>query len=110
MLNSSTLSSSALDCPQSSFALRAEQELASFHHAVAALYGSEEANRAAADWLSAFESAPSQPDSLSWRRITQAASSRLASRLSERPSGALGRIRQLVKKHAGHTPCLCGAR
>jgi len=105
MLNSSTL-----DCPQSPFAVRAEQELASFHHAVAELYGPEEAERAAADWLTAFESTPATSDALPWRRITQTASSRLASRLVVPPAGALGRIRQLVKKHAGHAPCFCGAR
>ncbi len=106
------LNSSAIDCPQSSFAVRAEQELASFHHAVAELYGSEEANRAAADWLSAFESTPGQPDTFSWTRITQSASSRLASRLATRPAGTFSRIRQLVKKQTGHAPsfCSCGAR
>jgi|GEM_PF-4709540 hypothetical protein len=98
--------SSTIVLPQSSFAVRAEQELASFHRAVAELYGSAEADRAAEDWLRAFESTSGKSDEHSFRRIAQAASTRLASRLAA-PRNTLGRIRKLISARAGHTPCFC---
>ncbi|HWT65316.1 MAG TPA: hypothetical protein VN151_04325 [Terracidiphilus sp.] len=88
------------------FIERAEHELSAFHHAVAELYGSAEADRAAADWIEAFQSTPRSADApLQWRRIAQSASSRLASRRAAQKPGPLGRIRQLMQKH--HTPCFC---
>ena len=52
------------------FIERAEHELSAFHHAVAELYGSAEADRAAADWIEAFQSTPRSADApLQWRRI-----------------------------------------
>jgi hypothetical protein len=99
--------SSAVVVPQSPFAARAEQELASFHRAVAELYGPQEAARAAEDWLRAFESTRGKSEELSFRRIAQSASSRLASRLAARGTGPLGRIRKLIGTRAGHTPCFC---
>lgn len=88
---------------------RAEQELASFHRAVTELYGPAEADRAAEDWLSAFESARGVSASLSWHRISQAAASRLASRRAAGQPGPIGRMRQMLKR-SGHTPCFCGAK
>lgn len=97
--------SSTLTLPQSPFTVRAEQELAAFHRAVAELYGPQEAARAADDWLRAFESTSGKSDQFSWRSVAQAASSRLATRLATR--SPLGRIRQLLHRRNGHTPCLC---
>ena len=87
------------------FIERAEHELSAFHHAVAELYGSAEADRAAADWLEAFQSSPRDAGPHSWRRIAQTASSRLASRRAAEKPGPLGRIRQLMQKP--HSPCFC---
>ncbi len=100
MHNSSTLDSSKL-----AFIERAEHELAAFHRAVAELYGSAEADLAAADWLEAFQSAPRAAGSLPWRHLAQTAASRLASRRAAEKPGPLGRIRQLMQKQ--HTPCFC---
>lgn len=96
-----------LDSRKLAFIERAEHELAAFHHAVAELYGSAEADLAAADWLDVFQSTPRATDSLPWRSIAQTAASRLASRRSADKPGPLGRIRQLMQKRSGHTPCFC---
>jgi hypothetical protein len=94
-----------LDSRKLAFMERAEHELAAFHRAVAELYGSAEAERAAADWLEAFQSTP-RAESFPWRRVSQTAASRLASRRSSgNKPGPLGRIRQLMQKP--HTPCFC---
>lgn len=93
-----------LDPRKLAFIERAEHELAAFHRAVAELYGSAEAERAAADWLEAFQTTP-RSEAFPWRRVSQTAASRLASRRSAEKPGPLGRIRQLMQKP--HTPCFC---
>lgn len=109
MRNLSTASSKAVAVhaprDKSSLAQRAEDELAAFHRAVSELYGSEEATLAAADWLRAFEAVPAKAESFPWNSITVTAASRLAERKA--PRGPLGRIRQLIGKRAGHSPCFC---
>lgn len=97
--------SSTIDLSQSPFTVRAEQELAAFHHAVAELYGPQEAARAAEDWLRTFESTSGKADQFSWRSVALTASSRLARRLAVR--SPLGRIRQLMHRRAGQSPCFC---
>ncbi|MDR3741770.1 MAG: hypothetical protein P4L40_22350 [Terracidiphilus sp.] len=94
------------DSTKLAFMERAEHELAAFHHAVAGLYGSAEADRAAEDWLTIFQSSP-RSEVFPWRSVSQAAASRLASRHSAQKPSPLGRIRQLMQKHSGHTPCFC---
>jgi hypothetical protein len=63
---------------------RAERELASFIGAVTELYGSEEAELAAEDWLDEAQSMDSPPVSTgqNWHAVTIAASARLANRLT----------------------------
>jgi hypothetical protein len=62
----------------------AERELSAFIRAVTAMYGQEQAQRAAADWLDESESLDSPPRSSSrdWRAVTVAASARLANRIT----------------------------
>lgn len=97
-----------IDPRKLAFMERAEHELASFHQAVAELYGSAEADRAAEDWLSAFESARGASASLAWHRISQTAASRLASRRAADQPGPIGRMRQMLRRTA-HTPCFCSS-
>jgi hypothetical protein len=67
------------DCPD--IRPRAEQELAAFFRAVTELYGPEQADLAAADWLHEFAASDGLPASTrEWRRITVNAAARLASR------------------------------
>jgi hypothetical protein len=63
----------------------AGNELSSFIAAVTELYGQEEAELAATDWLEELELMNTPPSSTKryWRTVTIAASARLAGRLSE---------------------------
>lgn len=65
----------------------AERELAAFISAVTELFGSGQARLSAEDWLDELELMDSLPGSTSrdWRRVTVAASARLASRLTPSP-------------------------
>ena len=61
----------------------AEQELAAFFSAVTELFGSEQAERSAEDWLHEFEKLDAIPSSApEWRRITVNVSARLADRVN----------------------------
>lgn len=100
------LNTLALDPGKLAFMERAEHELASFHHAVAELYGSAEAERAAEDWLHAFKTTTSESGTLPWRRIASSAATRLAARKAAEQGGTLGRMRQMLKR-GGQTPCFC---
>jgi hypothetical protein len=63
---------------------KAERELAAFLGAVTELFGSEQADLSAEDWLDESELVDSAPRSASrqWRAVTVAASARLANRLN----------------------------
>lgn len=65
----------------------AERELASFIGAVTELFGPEQAQLSAGDWVEEAELMDSPPRSTSrdWRAITVAASARLASRMIVAP-------------------------
>jgi hypothetical protein len=67
----------------------AERELGAFISAVAELYGSEQANLAAEDWLDELESMDTLPGSKDreWRLTTIAASARLAGRMAALVAG-----------------------
>lgn len=76
------------------FMTMAEQELSAFFNAVRQLFGSEQAERSAEEWLRELSETDGLPSSTrEWRRITAKASSRLASRV--KPS-ALSTESQLV--------------
>jgi len=62
------------------FATMAERELSAFFRAVTKLFGSEQAEMSAEDWLSESDGLPSSIRE--WRGITAKASSRLASRVN----------------------------
>jgi hypothetical protein len=63
----------------------AERELAAFMHAVTKSYGPEQARLSAEDWVKESELMDSSPrtERRSWRSVTIAASTRLASRAAE---------------------------
>jgi hypothetical protein len=62
--------------------LLAERELAAFARAVGELFGPEQARLSTADWIDELESLnwPARPGALYFRRITTAASAKLARR------------------------------
>jgi alkylhydroperoxidase/carboxymuconolactone decarboxylase family protein YurZ len=61
----------------------AEQELAAFFHAVKQLFGREQAELSAKDWLDALAEYDGLPASTrDWRSITVKASTRLATRVN----------------------------
>ena len=61
----------------------ADRELASFFTAVKRLFGSEQAELAAEDWLRELQASSVLPDSVGdWRRITVRVAQRLAQRVS----------------------------
>jgi hypothetical protein len=61
----------------------AERELTSFFNAVASMFGDEQAELSAQDWLKEVAKADHLPESTrEWRRISLAVSSRLATRVS----------------------------
>lgn len=61
----------------------AEQELASFFNAVKQLFGREQAELSAKDWLDELARIDALPNSpLDWRSVSIKASARLATRLS----------------------------
>ena len=62
--------------------LLAERELAAFARAVRELFGPEQASLSTAEWIAALESLdwPARPGVSDFRRITTAASARLADR------------------------------
>lgn len=71
----------ARDC---SWILRsAEKEITSFYGAVWELYGKEQAQKAALDWIEVMEATTTPPDETIayWRRVTILAADRLASRI-----------------------------
>src|SRR5580698_2176479 len=65
----------------------AERELAAFARAVRELFGPEQASLSSAEWIDELESLnwPAGPGASDFRRITAAASSRLAHRRLFRP-------------------------
>jgi hypothetical protein len=65
----------------------AEREFSAFISAVKELYGREQAQLSAMDWLDELEFIDSQPGSTSrhWRVVTIKASARLANRLNTGP-------------------------
>jgi len=70
-----------LDCAD--FVTMAERELAAFFSAVAELFGSEQAEHSADDWLHELETVDGLPASTrEWRLITARASTRLANRVN----------------------------
>jgi hypothetical protein len=66
----------------------AERELAAFARAVRELFGPELASLSAADWIDELESLnlPARPGASDLRRVTAAASARLADRRPLRPN------------------------
>ncbi len=63
----------------------ADKELASFFHAVTKLFGSEQAELSAQDWLHELAANDRLPSSArEWRRITIKVSTQLASRMQAR--------------------------
>jgi hypothetical protein len=65
------------------FITMAERELSAFFNAVAQLFGSEQAQSSAEDWLRELIETDGLPTSVrEWRLITAKVSTRLASRLS----------------------------
>lgn len=70
-------------CGESVLALlaEAERQLAAFHRAVLSLHGPEEARNAAEDWLRELEKTDAANEPIVWRRIAQAATGCLATRL-----------------------------
>lgn len=74
----------------------AEKELAAFFNAVAELFGSEQAQRAADDWLHALEVVNDLPaSSRDWQLITGKATAQLAGRIN---SPALSAKSQSVRR------------
>jgi hypothetical protein len=79
---SATKSPNKFNSSCSEFATMAERELAAFFRAVTRLFGSEQAQLAAHDWLRELDQSDNLPGSASeWRRITAKASTRLAGRI-----------------------------
>jgi hypothetical protein len=69
------------DCED--FLRAAEQELSAFFKAVTELFGCEQAELSAEDWLHELEESPGLPASpREWRFLTASVSRRLASRLN----------------------------
>ena len=62
----------------------AERELAAFYSAVLNIYGSEEAQKAAEDWMEALTMMdwPAGASPVNWRLVTKFAIARLASRIT----------------------------
>jgi hypothetical protein len=68
--------------PCSDFVTTAERQLSAFFNAVTQLFGSEQAELSAEDWLQALNEIDGLPASTrEWRSITARASTRLASRV-----------------------------
>ncbi|HUN89143.1 MAG TPA: hypothetical protein VMU28_10150 [Terriglobales bacterium] len=76
-----TLPNSLLSCAE--LMNMAQRELASFFNAVTKLFGSEQAELSAEDWLHEVAATDPLPSSIrDWRRITLRAAGRLASRVN----------------------------
>ena len=75
--------------PEAGLLAGAERELAAFARAVNDLFGSEQAQRAAEDWIEELElmDLPTGKAAPDWRCLTIAAASRLANRVNFRPQG-----------------------
>lgn len=72
------------DCPD--LMTMAERELSSFFNAVTELFGAEQAQLSAEDWLHELAEIDSLPASTrEWRSFTAAVSTRLASRVNVAP-------------------------
>jgi hypothetical protein len=88
-LENDCIKSSDAECGAGALPLlvEAERQLAAFHQAVLSLHGPEEAQCAAEDWLHELETA-AHNEPIHWRRISLAATDRLASRRAngEHPS------------------------
>jgi hypothetical protein len=68
----------------------AEQELRAYFHAVRELFGSQQAQLSAEDWLDELETVKPLPASARQLRVmTISVARRLTARLSEAPAGAL---------------------
>jgi hypothetical protein len=62
--------------------MMAEQEFAAFFNAITELFGTEQAELSAEDWLQELASINALPDSThEWRRLTMKVSARLAKRV-----------------------------
>jgi hypothetical protein len=69
-------------CPE--LVARAERELSAFFKAISHMFGREQAELSAEDWMREFSETSSLPDSPSdWHSITVKAATRLASRLKD---------------------------
>lgn len=66
----------------------ADRELSSFIAAVTALYGRDQSELAAQDWLDESElmDSPPRSDERDWRAVTIAAAARLANRVNPKPA------------------------
>jgi len=74
------------DSPCADFVAIAERELSAFFSAVKQLFGSEQAERSAEEWLQELTEVDGLPASArEWRLITVKASTRLASRVQASP-------------------------
>ena len=76
--------------PDAQCIVTAERELAAFYSAVLNMYGLEEAQKAAEDWMEALTmmdwSAEASPSC--WRLVTKSAIARLASRITGHPASS----------------------
>ena len=78
----STKAANELNAACVDLAKMAERELSAFFRAVTELFGSEQAELSAEDWLHELNESDSLPGSAGeWRRITAKVSSRLAGRV-----------------------------
>jgi hypothetical protein len=78
----------------SDFATMAERELSAFFRTVTKLFGSEQAEVCAEDWLTELSESDRLPSSIrEWRAITAKASNRLASRVT--PSSLLTEVQSV---------------
>jgi hypothetical protein len=92
LARSEPLKNSNHPCPD--LATRAERELSAFFHAITQLFGSEQAELSAEDWLQELFDVDGLPTSArDWRLITLNATSRLANRVT---TSSLANERQLA--------------
>jgi hypothetical protein len=81
LIQKKPLKDANLDCAD--FMTMAERELAAFFSAVTELFGSEQAEHSADDWLHELETVDYLPVSMrEWRLITARVSTRLANRVN----------------------------
>lgn len=84
LIQKKPLSAANLDCAD--FMTLAERELASFFNAVTELFGPQQADHSAVDWLRELKKIDRLPATArEWRLITARASTRLANRVNASP-------------------------